>query len=168
MSEAEGGWADVMDESVRETATVQVSTNPVSVSEPDVTLPQRTWFVTSPPKRKTLATIARFFGPVGSAVSGAGKDLVTLTTHFRASVEGKMVQVNQSKTTDIETIADPKHTGSLGSLAKFLCPKNCGFETSHGPALTHHLKSGKCQSSHSVRGRPFVLGQPRGRQPASF
>jgi hypothetical protein len=36
--------------------------------------------------------MARFFGPVGSAASGAGKGLVTSTTHFRASVEGKMVQ----------------------------------------------------------------------------
>ena len=38
MSEAEGEWADVLHESVREVATVQVSAKPVSVSEPPVTL----------------------------------------------------------------------------------------------------------------------------------
>ena len=36
-----------------------------------MTLPQRTWYVTSPRKGNTLATVAHFFGPVGSAASGA-------------------------------------------------------------------------------------------------
>ena len=37
MSEVEGECADVLHESVREDTTAQVSTKPVSVSEPDVT-----------------------------------------------------------------------------------------------------------------------------------
>ena len=91
MSEAEGEWADVLHESAREAATAQASSKLVSGSEPAVTLPQRTRYTTSPSKGNTLATMARFFGPVGSAASGAGKALVTRTTKFMASVEGKMV-----------------------------------------------------------------------------
>ena len=109
MSEVEGEWAELLHESALEAATAQASANPVSVPEPDVTLPQRTRYTTSPSKGKTLATMARFFGPVGSAASGAGKALVTRTTKFMASVEGKMVQVQESKTVDIETVADPKY-----------------------------------------------------------
>ena len=66
----------------RETSTAQDSTKPVSVSEPTVTLPQRTQYATSPPKGNTLASMTHFFGPVGSVASGAGKDLVTHTTNF--------------------------------------------------------------------------------------
>ena len=140
---------DVLHESVRE-STAQDSSKSVSVSEPVVTLPQRTWYVTSPPKSKTLATMTRFFGPVGSAASGAEKGLVTLTTHFRASVEGKLMQLQQSKTAGIETITDPKYAESVGSLGKFSCPKNCAFATSHGPVMATHLKAGKCQPSQRV------------------
>ena len=67
MSEVEGECADVLHESVREATTAQVSTKPVSVSEPDVTFSHRTWYPTSSPTGNTLATMARFFGPVGSA-----------------------------------------------------------------------------------------------------
>ena len=58
MSEAKGEWVDLLQESALEAATAQASANPVSVPEPDVTLPQRTRYTTSPRKGNTLATMA--------------------------------------------------------------------------------------------------------------
>ena len=118
MSETEDEWANLLHESAREVATAQDSAKPVSVSEPAVTLPQRTRYATSLPKGNTLATMAHFFGPVGSAASGAGKGLVTRTTNFLVRHQkGKMVQLQQSKTEEIATVADPKYAGSVGSMS---------------------------------------------------
>jgi hypothetical protein len=82
MSEEEGEWSDLLYESAREVAKDQDSEKSVSVSEPSVTLPQRTRYVTSFPKENTLTTMSHFFGPVGSVSSGTGKGLVTHTTNF--------------------------------------------------------------------------------------
>ena len=69
--------------------------------------------------------MADFFGPVGSAGSGAGKGLVTCKTNLYACMEEKLVQVQQSKTENIETVADPKYARSVGKSGRFSCPKNC-------------------------------------------
>ena len=110
--------ADLLHESELETTTTQVSTKSVSVSDPGVTLSDRTRYTTSSRKGNTLPTMTHSFGPVGSVVSGSGKGLVTLKTNLYVYKEGKMVQVKQSKTEDIETVTDPKYGGSVGNIGK--------------------------------------------------
>jgi len=147
MSEAEGGWSDLLHESALEASSSQASANPASVPEPGVTLPQQTRYAVSPQKGSTAVTMAHFFGPVGSTASGAGKGLVTRTKNSYVQMEGKTVQLQHSRTEDIETVAGPK----AGSCAKqWSCPKNCGFSTKHPPALTRHLQAGKCKPLQKV------------------
>ena len=69
-----------------------------------------------------MATVAmaHFFVPMGSASTGAGKGLVTRRTNLYCRVEGKMVQVQQSKTDTMETVADPKYGGEFGIYWYFL------------------------------------------------
>jgi len=110
-------------------------------------LPQQTRYAVSPQKGSTAVTMAHFFGPVGSTASGAGKGLVTRTKNSYVQMEGKTVQLQHSRTEDIETVAGPK----AGSCAKqWSCPKNCGFSTKHPPALTRHLQAGKCKPLQKV------------------
>mmetsp|Transcript_41603 Transcript_41603/g.61183 ORF Transcript_41603/g.61183 Transcript_41603/m.61183 type:complete len:165 (-) Transcript_41603:634-1128(-) len=58
------------------------------------------------------------------------------------------VQLQHSPTEDIETVAGPKSSGHAAK--QWSCPKNCGFSTSHPPALTRHLQAGKCKPSQKV------------------
>ena len=70
MSETEGEWTDLLHESSLESATAQVSSKPVSVPEPTVTLSHQTWYATSPRKGNTLATMTHVFGPaIGESVN---------------------------------------------------------------------------------------------------
>jgi len=50
MSEAEGGWADLLHETALEALSSQASAKPASVPEPGVTLPQQTRYAVSPQK----------------------------------------------------------------------------------------------------------------------
>jgi len=105
-------------------------------------LPQHTRYAVSPQKGSKALMMPHFCGPVGSTASGAGKGLVTCIKKSYVQMEGKTVQLQHSRTEDIETVAGPK----VGSCAKqWSCPKNCGFSTSHPPALTRHLQAGKCK-----------------------
>jgi len=52
-----------------------------------------------------------FFGPVGSTASGAGKGLETCINKSYVQMEGKTVQLQHSRTEDIETVAGPKSSG---------------------------------------------------------
>ena len=147
MSEAEGEWADLMH--TQETSTVQVSkTSQASpVAGPPDTVPETKRYRTSPAKGTKLATMAHFFGPVGSSATGAGRGLVTRTRNLYHREDGKMVQVQYSNTRPMETVADPKYAAKYGAdvFKTFHCPKNCGFATTHPPALSHHIKTNKCE-----------------------
>jgi len=83
--------------------------------------------------------MAHFFGPVGSTASGTGKGLVTCIKKSYVQMEGKTVQLQHSRTEDIETVAGSKSSGHAAK--QWSCPKNCGFSTSHPPALKRHLQA---------------------------
>ena len=137
-----GGMADLLHETALEASSSQASEKPASVPEPGVTLPQQTRYTVSPQKGSTAVTVPHFFGPVGSTASGAEKGLVTRIKKSYMQMEGKTVQLQHSRTEDIETVACSK----AGSCSKqWSCPKNCGFSTSHPLALTRHLQAGKCK-----------------------
>ena len=56
--------------------------------------------------------------------------------------------MQHSRTEDIETVAGPKSSGHAAK--QWSCPKNCGFSTSHPPALRRHLQAGKCKPLQKV------------------
>jgi len=96
VSEAEGGWSDLLHETALEASSSEVSAKPASVPEPGVTLHQQTRYAVSPQKGRKEVTMAHFFGPVRSTASGAGKGLVTCIKKSYVQMEGKTVQLQHS------------------------------------------------------------------------
>mmetsp|Transcript_41603 Transcript_41603/g.61184 ORF Transcript_41603/g.61184 Transcript_41603/m.61184 type:complete len:133 (-) Transcript_41603:750-1148(-) len=125
MSEAEGGWADLLHESALEASSSQTSAKPASVPEPGVTLPQQTRYAVSPQKGSKAVTMVHFFGPVGSTASGAGKGLVTCIKKSYVQMEGTRCNCNilRRKTSKLspvrKAVVMPQSSGHAPRIVAF-------------------------------------------------